>query len=56
MKKRNLKSLKLTKESISKLDHNAINGGLVPVRASTQGGCGSQHDSRCGYSCDPALC
>lgn len=59
MKKRNLKSLRFSKELVSKLDHKNINGGLqLPFRenASTQGGCGSQHDSRCGLSCDPNLC
>jgi hypothetical protein len=56
MKKRNLNSLKLNKESISKLDFDALKGGDSGRPASTQGGCGSQHDSRCGISCDPNLC
>ncbi|WP_046759128.1 hypothetical protein [Kordia jejudonensis] len=58
MKKRNVNVLKLTKESISKLDQHKSTGGRTDLRppASTQGGCGSQHNSQCGYSCDPNLC
>lgn len=53
MKKRDLKSLRLNKKSISNLRHEAIVGGLM----STPQGCsGSQNDSQCGLSCDPALC
>ncbi len=53
MKKRDLKSLRLNKKSISNLRHEVIVGGLM----STPQGCsGSQNDSQCGLSCDPALC
>lgn len=51
MKKRNLKSLKLNKNSISTLV-NLKGGKETPVDSNQ----GSQHDSRCGYSCTPALC
>ncbi len=51
MRKRNLKSLKLNKESISTLA-NLKGGKNAPVDSNQ----GSQHDSRCGYSCTPALC
>jgi indole-3-glycerol phosphate synthase len=50
MKKRNLKTLSLSKQSISNLD-KAVKGG-----ARTIAGSGSQNDSKCGYSCDPNLC
>lgn len=51
MKKRNLKSLKLNKESISTLE-NLKGGKDAPIHPNQ----GSQHDSKCGYSCTPALC
>jgi hypothetical protein len=49
MKKKNLKALKLSKKSVSKL--NNLEGGRYVIAAT-----GSQHDSKCGYSCDPNLC
>ncbi len=53
MKKKQLHGLLLNKKSISNLRHEAIVGG----RMSTPQGCsGSQNDSQCGLSCDPALC
>lgn len=58
MKKRKLKTLRLSKESISTLSMESQKGGReAPIApASTQGGCGSQNNSQCGYSCDPNLC
>lgn len=52
MKKKNLKSLTLKKESVASL--NKLIGGsqLEEVTCSS----GSQHNSQCGYSCDPNLC
>lgn len=49
MKKRSLKTLNLSKNSVSNLNE-AKAGGLQ--RCSS----GSQHNSQCGYSCDPNLC
>ncbi|WP_298423054.1 hypothetical protein [uncultured Kordia sp.] len=51
MKRKNLKSLKLNKKSISTLE-NFIGGLRAPLDSNQ----GSQHDSKCGYSCTPALC
>ncbi|WP_299216511.1 hypothetical protein [uncultured Dokdonia sp.] len=50
MKKKNLKSLKLNKESVANLDK--LKGG----NRLEDGSAGSQNDSQCGYSCDPNLC
>lgn len=49
MKKKNLKSLKLSKKSVSSLN-NLEGGRLAPCSS------GSQNNSQCGYSCDPNLC
>lgn len=50
MKKKKLKSLQLSKESVSNL--NKLIGGNELVTCSS----GSQHNSQCGYSCDANLC
>jgi hypothetical protein len=52
MKKREFKSLKLNKKVISDFREDVIKGGL----SSPQGCSGSQNDSKCGISCNPALC
>lgn len=49
MKKKNLKSLQLNKESVANLDK--LKGG-----SRLENGSGSQNNSQCGYSCDPNLC
>ena len=49
MKKKNLKTLNLSKKSVSNL--NKLEGGAFAQCSS-----GSQHNSQCGYSCDPNLC
>ncbi|WP_156168922.1 hypothetical protein [Kordia jejudonensis] len=46
MKRKDLKSLKLNKKSISNFSSRELNGGMSR----------SQCDSQCGYSCTPALC
>ncbi len=39
MKKRNLKSLKLNKKRVSKLDSKRINGGLPQAQTNVHWGC-----------------
>ncbi|WP_298418538.1 class I lanthipeptide [uncultured Kordia sp.] len=64
MKKRNLKSLQLNKKSISKLNHDAINGGALGFTSGCTDGCGSVGgatmwnctNADCTADCDTFVC